>query len=109
MVAISLGLARAICNRAFWVLPTPKTANNQSSIRRISSQEAKERRDKGLCYYCDERYNPGHRCQRLQLFGIDDSLEHEIEETSSLEFAEVIPDISLHAMAGTDHSETLRL
>lgn len=27
-----------------------------------------ERRRKGLCYYCDEKYNAAHRCQRGKVF-----------------------------------------
>jgi hypothetical protein len=27
-----------------------------------------ERREKGLCYFCDERYQPGHRCNRLKIY-----------------------------------------
>ncbi|GMJ02290.1 hypothetical protein HRI_003898200 [Hibiscus trionum] len=47
-------------------LPSP------TSARRISSAEARERRLKGLCYYCDERYAPGHKCKMPQLFSLDD-------------------------------------
>lgn len=34
------------------------------SARRISNQEARDRREKGLCYYCDDKFVPGHRCAR---------------------------------------------
>ncbi|KAL5739505.1 hypothetical protein ACOSQ2_028685 [Xanthoceras sorbifolium] len=33
------------------------------AIGRITSQEARERREKGLCYSCDEKFIMGHRCQ----------------------------------------------
>lgn len=26
------------------------------------------RRDKGLCYRCDEKYSPGHRCKNKELW-----------------------------------------
>ncbi|KAL5842416.1 hypothetical protein ACOSQ3_013019 [Xanthoceras sorbifolium] len=32
------------------------------TFKRITSQEARERREKGLCYYCDEKFVAGHRC-----------------------------------------------
>ena len=42
--------------------PNPNQRSNNSSnpssvpVHRITSQEARERREKGLCYYCDEKY-----------------------------------------------------
>ncbi|GKA22419.1 transposon ty3-G gag-pol polyprotein [Tanacetum coccineum] len=36
-------------------LPAP------NPIQRLSQTEARERRVKGLCYYCDDRYTPGHK------------------------------------------------
>ena len=35
------------------------------AIRRLSPMEMKERRDKGLCFNCDEKFAPGHRCKKL--------------------------------------------
>nr|TKR79527.1 hypothetical protein D5086_0000271510 [Populus alba] len=48
----------------------PSQASHASSgtARRLTGQEARERREKGLCFYCDEKYVPGHRCSRPQLF-----------------------------------------
>ena len=56
--------------------PPPQQAyqgagNLQGPVRRITGQEARERREKGLCFYCDERFVPGHRCSRPQLFMIE--------------------------------------
>lgn len=48
--------------------PNPKTTSGSGTItpfRLISGQEAKERREKGLCYYCYDKYTPGHRCIKL--------------------------------------------
>ncbi|GKB38262.1 putative unclassified retrotransposon protein [Tanacetum coccineum] len=50
-------------------------------IRRLSQTEALERREKGLCYYCDERYTPGHKCSKPPLFMISDVSEVEYEES----------------------------
>jgi hypothetical protein len=45
--------------------PTSQQANPPpTSFRRITNQEARERREKGLCYYCDEKFILGHRCER---------------------------------------------
>lgn len=32
-------------------------------VMRLSQQEINEKREKGLCFYCDERYVAGHKCQ----------------------------------------------
>ncbi|GMJ02876.1 hypothetical protein HRI_003956800 [Hibiscus trionum] len=40
--------------------------------RKISSAEMQLRRDKGLCFYCDEKFTPGHKCKTPQLFLLDD-------------------------------------
>ncbi|KAI5392824.1 hypothetical protein KIW84_060111 [Lathyrus oleraceus] len=34
-------------------------------IKRISHDELQARREKGLCYNCDERFRMGHRCRRM--------------------------------------------
>lgn len=43
-----------------------------------------EKRDKGLCYNCDEKYHIGHKCNRPKLFlleGVEIEGEHEeVEE-----------------------------
>ena len=61
----------------------------QGLIRRITSQEARERREKGLCFYCDDKFTPRHRCTRPQLFMLEDipfedgptDIDMEIERT----------------------------
>ncbi|MCH96843.1 hypothetical protein A2U01_0017833, partial [Trifolium medium] len=44
-------------------------------IRRLNTTEQLERRSKGLCFNCDEKFHPGHRCARKQflLFLTDDT------------------------------------
>lgn len=36
-------------------------------MRRLTEKELQEKKSKGLCYRCDERYNIGHRCRRREL------------------------------------------
>ncbi|GMI93353.1 hypothetical protein HRI_003004600 [Hibiscus trionum] len=52
--------------------PVETPAVSPTAVRRISSVEARERRLKGLCYYCDDCYSPGHKCKTPQLFMLDD-------------------------------------
>ncbi|KAL5556185.1 hypothetical protein UlMin_038421, partial [Ulmus minor] len=99
--------------------PPPTQRMNQSSnaqpatFRRITNQEARERREKGLCYYCDEKFVAGHRCERPQLFMIEDSLHMNTEDVEGThpeqEHHEVMPEVSFHAIAGTEHPQTIRV
>ncbi|CAI9771199.1 unnamed protein product [Fraxinus pennsylvanica] len=42
-------------------------------------KQMKERRDRGLCYYCDDKWALGHRCRTPNLFLLE-GLEAETEE-----------------------------
>ena len=44
-------------------------------IQKITSAQMEERRKKGLCYYCDEKWQPRHKCKGLKLFMIDEVQE----------------------------------
>ncbi|RVW74901.1 hypothetical protein CK203_054589 [Vitis vinifera] len=46
---------------------TSRPLSSTPAIRRLSPTEMKERRDKGLCFNCDEKFAPGHRCKKLFL------------------------------------------
>ena len=37
-------------------------------IKRITPAQMDERRKKGLCYNCDEKWGPGHKCRNARLF-----------------------------------------
>lgn len=83
--------------------------------------EMKVRRDKGLCYNCDEKYSPGHRCRTQKLYLLDgtqveeetsdqaaEQLEKKIENPQGLQ-TEDPPEISLHAISGILPPQTMRL
>ena len=73
-----------------------------------------ERRAKGLCFWCEEKYTPNHKCKKRQAFvmqliveGIEDEEgvgKREIEE-------EVVTDVqlSLSAMWGIQEAQTMRI
>ena len=60
-------------------IPRSSTTPSNTLVRRISTQEAGELCDKGLCYYCDEKFALGHGCERPQLFMIADFTEPNLE------------------------------
>ncbi|XP_026451259.1 uncharacterized protein LOC113351504 [Papaver somniferum] len=75
------------------------------------------RKDKGMCYNCDEFYRQGHRCKNQQLFMLID--DEDVEETGSLsteEIPETSPsssdstiEISLHVLTENITHDTIRI
>ena len=65
------------------LLPTPSPyllqKNNATTsslpIKRLNPTEMQQRRAQGLCFNCDERFHPGHRCKpKLFLLLLDDDV-----------------------------------
>lgn len=48
-------------------------------FKKLSPAEMKERRDKGLCYNCDEKYSPGNHCKMQRVYLLDGT---KVEEDS---------------------------
>lgn len=94
-------------------IPTP---------RHISLVEAQARREKGLCYYCDAKYMPRHKCKDPQLFLLDDEgtsvvsaplpLPQLFVASDSDDINDSGPDqslVSLNTLAGGIHPNTIRV
>ncbi|KAL5844111.1 hypothetical protein ACOSQ4_010069 [Xanthoceras sorbifolium] len=87
------------------------------TIKKLSTIEMLGRREKGLCYNCDEKFFVGHKCKgRLFLFLVDDDSSHEFDDPVDVQPSQEmvdpvteIPEISLHAIAGQPCPRTLRL
>ncbi|KAG6742300.1 hypothetical protein POTOM_053170 [Populus tomentosa] len=94
-------------------------------IQCLSPVQMKERRVRGLCYNCDERWGPGHKCKSARLFIMEceDSEGEELqpiqqpqllEETDSLSGGNEVnsktaPEISIHALAGSSSLKIMRI
>ncbi|KAF5445037.1 hypothetical protein F2P56_034120 [Juglans regia] len=115
--------------------PRPENRNNPTTynpnqkptfpIKRISHSQMQEGREKGLCYYCDEKFNFNYKCSRPRIFLLEalEDEEEEEAETSEGKLALIQLDkhakeenelgellgISLHAMAGTLSPKTMRV
>ena len=98
--------------------PSPSQGTSQTTgtfnglVRRLTGQEAKEKCEKGLCFYCDERYVLGHRCSRPQLFKMVDVQPNDEEDGVYMDIEpskEAIPEILFHALAGTTHPQTFHV
>jgi hypothetical protein len=90
---------------------TPWSTSGQPPlpIKRLTQEELKERQENGLCFKCNEKYSPGHRCKRLFMIEVymrededKDVMTQDEEEEDTLE-------ISLHAITGKDPTKTMNL
>jgi hypothetical protein len=52
-------------------------------VQKISPTEMVEHHKQGLCYYCDEKYSPWHKCREQKFFHIDASASSPYEDTPS--------------------------
>jgi hypothetical protein len=50
---------------------------------RLTPQQLEERKAKGLCFNCDNKYSKGHKCGEKKLFYIDCEEEEEQEQEPS--------------------------
>jgi hypothetical protein len=51
--------------------PPPYNPNNANrTTRPIRNNDLDERRAKGLCFWCDEKFIPGHKCQNKKLYSL---------------------------------------
>jgi hypothetical protein len=70
-----------------------------------------ERREKGLCFNCDNKYSKGHKCSEKKLFYIDceEEEDQELEPPQDLDIEETTPTISCHALARINTPQTLKI
>jgi hypothetical protein len=85
---------------------------------RLTPQKLEERKEKGLCFNCDNKYSKGHKCGEKKLFHIDCEEEEEQEqeqEPSQDENVEAISSeeltltISCNALARISTPQTLNI
>nr|GFA41315.1 retrovirus-related Pol polyprotein from transposon 17.6 [Tanacetum cinerariifolium] len=99
----------------------PKSANTTLALRapntiskpvyvqprkQMTQKEIADKRAKNLCFYCDEKFVPGHKCSE------EYELEALLDEPVVQNFRESITDtpiISLHAMTGGNTYKTMRV
>ena len=78
-----------------------------------------DRRQRSLCFWCDENFVPGHECRKRQLYMLTINTD-DLEETGLLAEEEVCegrinteylmaPQLSLHALAGTYNYQIMRI
>ncbi|GKB58284.1 reverse transcriptase [Tanacetum coccineum] len=107
----------------------PNTSYNKNPNRtRLTQKEYEEKRASNMCFYCDQKYVPGHKCagQLYSLIVIGENekevgIEEEIMEVENdcdeivetdigMQFSnESPPQISLNALTGVNNFQTMRV
>lgn len=109
----------------------PKTdfKGAKMAIQKISPSQMDERRKKGLCYYCDDKWAIGHKCKTPRIFLMESLQEvgcqsvpdfhlEEVHDTNSglvLQQHEVdsihegVAEITLYALLGSPSLGTMRV
>ncbi|CAA0810228.1 Unknown protein, partial [Striga hermonthica] len=86
-----------------------------SIVRRLSPEEVKRRREKGLCFKCEEKFTPDHQCKQAFVIEVanpdNEGSENEEEPHQDIvvEGTDEEAKISMHAMAGIRGPLTMRL
>ena len=80
--------------------------------RRLSRKELENKRAKGECFWCTEKFVPGHKCARNQnqvyIIEMEDEDDPGADETET-EDAEKEHQISIHALTGLPSYSTMRV
>jgi hypothetical protein len=101
----------------------PTTPSAPLKIQKLTRAEMDERQLKGLCYNCDDKYFPGHKCKEQNLFMAisEDIQEDDVDNPPMLESPEISdinpssnhpeeePIISLNALTDFSAPQTLKL
>lgn len=98
-----------------------------TGVKKLSYREMMDRRSKGLCFNCDEKFSSGHICKNKQVFLITTEEGPELEEDSGElqvlwdseeecnlwghkgEDKAMDGEVSLHAMSGTRGLHTMQI
>uniref|UniRef100_A0A1D1ZCI9 Retrotransposon-derived protein PEG10 n=1 Tax=Anthurium amnicola TaxID=1678845 RepID=A0A1D1ZCI9_9ARAE len=83
-------------------------------IKRLTKEQIDDRRAKGLCYSCDEKWNRGHKCAAHKLFLIQivpaaEAFDSDEEDFDSPPATLPHPEISTQAIHGAESASTMRI
>jgi hypothetical protein len=84
----------------------PNRFKTNLGMKRLSWDEMQKKRAQGLCFNCEEKFTPGHRCKGPQLLLLEGYCESSEEANYLKEFQ---PEISLHALTGLSAYKTMRV
>jgi len=72
-------------------------------VKKLTRAKMAAQRTKRLCYNCDDPYVQGHQCKKLFWLEVEDGESGEVPTDSGE------PAISLHAITGKQHANTMQL
>ncbi|XP_042979911.1 uncharacterized protein LOC122310090 [Carya illinoinensis] len=90
-------------------------------LRKVNSSQMDEKRKRGLCFHCEEKWNPSHVCKNLRVYFMREKIDEEevnsLEEVETqsvpnskiLEQASEVLEVSIHAIAGGINSNAMKL
>lgn len=84
-----------------------QNASSFGAPKKLSWDEMKNKCSLGLCFSCDEKYTPGHRCRKPHLLLMEGGDDEDEFEEAEQELQE--PEITLQALTGWDSSKTIRI
>lgn len=94
-----------------------KTSSYPNPVRRELPKELEERKAKGLCFTCNEKYTRGHQCKKRQLYALDgeekdqvqEQLQENEEEDPEIQEPNGELQISINALTGSVSYRTMRI
>lgn len=97
-------------------MPSVKPTNTaRPQVKLLTAAEMSARREKGLCFNCDEKFSPGHKCKQRAFMIMTESEElcfvQTVSEESEMENAKEHMDgeqVSFNAIQGNDGISTMR-
>jgi len=90
---------------------TPINQRTTIAPKRLGWEEMQKQRAQGLCFSYNERYTPGHKCQRPRLLLIEghDDVQSEEEEAEIKGSREDELEVSIDALTGWASPRTMRV
>lgn len=91
------------------------TSTVKPHFKILSPAEVQEKREKGLCFTCDEKYNVNHRCKNRIMILMGDELDASSEAIPAKSQPEHIldseedPEVSLHTLTNASSHHIFRL
>lgn len=102
------------------VAPPRSTATSSrfsGEVKRLTDRELQEKRAKGLCFRCDERWGVGHQCKRREVSvllvdeeeGENDGEDGEFQAIEIPEEEEIPTTVSMNSIVGLSNPRTMKL
>lgn len=76
-------------------------------MKRLAWDEMQKRRSQGLCFNCDDKFTPCHKCRKPQLLLLEGDYDLSMEDDEERVVDE--PQISLHALTRWSTTRTMRI